>query len=488
MRLLSLSRRPLAALAAAVIYAGLAAGAAQAQIDTGSANFARYVALGDSLTAAFMSGGLLDSVQANSYPRLIHRQATGGSGFQQPTVSAPGIPALLDLFSLAPLTIAPRSSSTGGPTNLNLPRPYDNLAVPGFRVHDALVNPAGNQLMQLILRPQGFANASALQQALLLQPTFVTLWIGNNDVLGAATSGIVIDGVTLTPVAQFEADFRAIVSTVRGAGAQLAIATIPNVTAIPFVTTVPPVVVNPATNQPVLINGQPVPLIGPNGPLALTDRVLLSATAALRQGFGIPPGIPGSNGQPLGTQFFLDGAEQAAIAARVTAYNNVIRTVANEAGAALVDFNATFDVIARRGLRFGGLTYNAAFLTGGIFSYDGVHPTPFGYAFIANEFIQAINDKFSGEIPPVDLFPFTFGSEGSAGTLTEIEAAGATFSNKASESLRRSLRVPPTEELLRLLREGAGGQPPGAGPQPPRPADPVDRPDRPRPGQDGADG
>lgn len=457
------------------------AGTLAAQGNTGQANFGTYVALGDSLTAGFMSGGLLDAVQANSYPALIHRQATGAGGFQQPTFAAPGAPPLLDLVRLLPTVIAPRAASSGPPTNLTLPRPYSNLAIPGFKVGEVLrvrrTSDNGNRLVDPILRNANpaFGNTTMLQQAIAQRPTFVSLWIGNNDVLGAATSGIVIDGVTLTPVAQFDADYRAIVAALRAAGANLVLATIPNVTSIPFVTTIPSILVNPATNQPVLVNGQPVPLIGPNGPLTAADRVLLTATTPLSQGIGIPRAAGGS-GKPLPTQFFLDAAEQQAIASRVAAYNDIIRSVASANGAALVDINALFSNIAARGVGFGGISYTAAFLTGGIFSYDGVHPTPFGYAFLANEFIKAINRQYGGRIAQVDLFPFTFGSEGSAGTLTDFEAAGALFSNKAAESLRQGLNVPPTEVLLARLNQRPNrpaGPAPAPGPgadDPPRPA------------------
>lgn len=450
-------------------------------VNTGSANFSKYVALGDSLTAAFTSGGLLDAVQVNSYPALINRQVTGTNSFQQPTVSAPGIPALLDLASLAPLVIAPRSSSTGAPTNLGLRQPYDNLAVPGFKVKDILTTFTGNGIIDLILRGPAFGNRPALSQALFLRPTFVSLWAGNNDVLGAATSGIVIDGVTLTTAADFDRDYRALVGQLRAANAQLAVATIPNVTAIPFVTTIPPFVINPATNQP-------VPLIGPNGPLALTDRVLLTASSQLAQGIGIPAAL-GGRGTPLGNQFVLSTAEVATITARVAAYNNTIRSVADQTGAALVDANAIFDQIALRGLGYGGLRYSPAFLTGGLFSYDGVHPTAFGYAFVANEFIKAINSKYGGRIPQVDLFPFTFGDAASSGTVNEVEAASAIFDGLAYENLRTSLRVPATRWLLNRAGQGGDGGPrpgdgggPGGGSDPAAPA----LPERPtRPGSDG---
>jgi lysophospholipase L1-like esterase len=378
---------------------------AASAVDTGSADFTRYVAIGDSLTAGFMSGSLAESAQRNSYPVLIFRQATGlNTGFEQPLVSNPGIPAGLELRSLSPLIVAPKSGS-GAPLNLNLPRPYNNLGVPGADIHDVVATVTDNGgLHDLILRKQG----TQLQQAVFLKPTFVTIWIGNNDVLGAATSGRVIEGVTITPVAQFEADFKTIVGAISSTGAKMAIANIPDVAGIPFVTTISRFIVNPATSQPVLIGGQPVPIIGPNGPLGANDRVLLTAASELAKGNGIPVQLGGS-GQPLADQFVLDANEINTINARVVAYNSIIQSVGTSAGAALVDANAVFRQVATTGVNFGGITFTKNFLTGGIFSYDGVHPTAFGYAYIANVFIDAINAKFGGEIEPVNLTPFVFG-------------------------------------------------------------------------------
>jgi lysophospholipase L1-like esterase len=380
-------------------------------VDTGSADFTKYVAIGDSLTAGFMSGGLTQGAQSRSYPFLIYRQATGRTtGFEQPLVSAPGIPAQLELRSLSPLVIAPKAGS-GAPLNLNLPRPYDNLAVPGSRVHDVVATVTDNGgLHDLILRRLG----TALQQAVALHPTFTTVWIGNNDVLAAATSGRVIEGVTLTPVVSFEADYRTIANALSAAGSKLAFATIPDVSTIPFVTTVSSFITVPTT-------GQQVPLIGPDGLLTANDRVLLTAQAELAQGKGIPTAL-GGTGQPLSDSVVLSAAEISTISARVTAYNNIIRTVANEKNAALVDVNAQFGEVARHGLPVGGVTYSSSFLTGGLFSYDGVHPTAFGYAYLANLFIDAINDKFDGEIPPVNLYPFVFGTSTAAATTGSLAA------------------------------------------------------------------
>ncbi len=416
----------------------IAALPAAAQVDTGDANFNNYVAVGDSLTAGVANGGLVQTVQRNSYPILIYRQATGRTtGFEQPLISEPGIPALLELRSLAPLLIAQRGGQ-GQPTNLTLQRPYNNLAVPGTKIRDVRVTLTGG-LHDAILRGLG----SQLQQAVVSRPTFVTLWAGNNDALSAVLSGRVIEGVTLTSPADFTADYQAVVNALDGTGADMAIANIPDVTSIPFVTTLPPVVVNPQTQQPLIVNGNPVPLIGPNGLLTAGDYVLLTASAELATGRGIPPGIGNGTGQPLSDAAVLSASEVATINARVAAFNAVIRAEATRVNAAFVDANALLRHIADTGISVGGITFTENFLTGGVFSLDGVHPTPFGYAFIANQFIEAINDQFDAEIPPVDLFSFIFGTGSASSTAPGRKAQPqGIFTPLALKNLFWLLQVP----------------------------------------------
>lgn len=425
------------------------------------ANFGKYVALGDSLTAGFLSGGLISGAQERSYPALLARQA-GISDFQLPLASNPGIPALLAVtgFQGASPVIVPRSAANGVPLNLTLPRPYDNLAVPGYTTADALnvVSDPTNPLSDLVLRGLG----TEVEQAIALQPTFVTVWLGNNDVLGAAVSGIVIDGVTLTPAAQFAQDYNTILGALaQFTGAQMALANLPDVTALPFVNTLPPVVVNPATGSPVIgPNGQPIPLIGPNGPLGPNDKVLLSASGALAQGLGIPPALGGTG--PLPDQFFLSAAEVGAIRTRTAELNGIIAQAASDFGAALIDIHGFFnDVVANGYPAGGGIELTTDFLSGGIFSYDGVHPMPVAYAVVANLFIDAINSTFNDDIPRVSLIPFLFGPDGTAGGTIQAPGVvqGASMGAAAVESLRNALGIPSTEELLRVKDGGPGDGP-----------------------------
>ncbi len=400
----------------------LLAPAAALAVDTGAADFTNYVSAGDSLTAGFQSGSLIDTSQRHSYPSIIDAQATGGAGdFEQPLVSPPGIPSILQLHGLFPTVILP-APGQGSPENLNLQRLYNNLAVPGETVHSMItvssdVPGTGHPgLHDLILR--GFG--TQLEEVIGAKPTFVTLWIGNNDALGAATTGNL---ALLTPLANFQADYTTIVGAIATmTHAKMAIANIPDVTSIPFVTTIPTILINPQTNQPVIVNGHPVPLIGPKGLLGPGDHVLLSASADLGKGLGIPQPI--GTGLPLPASDVLLAADAATINARIAQFNGVIQATAQQVGAAYVDMNALLKELASTGIEVGGIPFSASFLTGGVFSYDGVHPTRFGYAFVANAFIDAINAHFGASIPEADLSGAIFGS--SAGNpLVSSDASAA---------------------------------------------------------------
>jgi lysophospholipase L1-like esterase len=403
-------RRPAFVLLAAAVAAAAAATPAAAQT-----NFTTYVSVGDSLAAGFESNSLVETHQNRSVPALIARQA-GVQGFQQPLISEPGIPPELTLVSLVPAPlIAPKAATAGTPRNLALARPYNNLAVPGATSVDALTRTTdAGGLHDIILRGMG----TQVQQAVALRPTAITLWIGNNDVLGAALRGRAIDGVTLTPTAAFRATYAQIVAALKPTGAFIVAANLPDVTTIPFVTTIRPYVVNSA-GAPVLIAGSRVPLLGPNGPLPSTALVTLAASTLLAQGIGVPTAV-GGTGAPLPDEVVLDPSEIAIIQDHVTANNQAIREICGAANIPVLDVNGLLTELATTGRKIGGINLTGAFLSGGVFSYDGVHPNDVGYAIVANEFIRVINAN-GGALPLVDLGAVL----GIAGAATGDVRAGA---------------------------------------------------------------
>jgi len=92
----------------------------------------------------------------------------------------------------------------------------------------------------------------------------------------------------------------------------------------------------------------------------------------------------------------------ALVQGRTTALNTIITNVANSKGLAVFDANTFFNGVARSGLVVNAVNNTAAFVTGNLFSLDGVHPTPRGYAVVANEMIKAINAKYGSAVPGVD--------------------------------------------------------------------------------------
>src|SRR5438093_885198 len=157
--------------------------------------FARYVSMGNSITAGFQSGGLNDSTQLQAYPVLLARQmqtpffvplmarVLGARGCPPPidsVYSDSGAPRLHRLDGATATTCALRRAQA-------VPPPYiNNVAVPGAEVLDGVTNfgsgTNANPLTTFFLG--GFTQT---QMMMKVNPTFVTVWLGNNDVLGAAT-------------------------------------------------------------------------------------------------------------------------------------------------------------------------------------------------------------------------------------------------------------------------------------------------------------
>jgi ribosome-binding factor A len=222
----------------------------------GGADFSEYLAIGNSLSAGVSDGGLYLEVQQQSFPALIAqqiKQINPSLEFNQPDMP-PGNGSghlklrTLDLAnSIFDFIILPPDATW---TN-KIPGTYQNLGIPGMRVRDITVNgyganvTQGNPYFYRILGEQD-ANKSYMDIVSESNATFFTCWLGSNDVLGYATSGGV-DGVSglpgtgingLTPVDDFEASYDALINLMMSKGASGFLLTIPDVTNIPFFTSI----------------------------------------------------------------------------------------------------------------------------------------------------------------------------------------------------------------------------------------------------------
>ncbi len=399
--------------------------------NTGSADFSKFVTIGNSLTAGYQSSALYESAQVYSYGKQIAGQV--GVEFIQPTISDPGIGGRIEVKSLNPFSTSTASINGGTPTNLNYAGIYNNLGIPGALLPDILTAKStataidkSNVFFDVVLRNQ---NKTPLEMAIAAQPTLVSLWIGNNDILGYATSGGILPH---TPTETFAFLYDQLCGGLALASIPVVLANIPNVSAIPFFTTVAPnvglaiqaaqaqnpqiqglvysssadVSIGLASVSDLLTNKTMVTLRGSSAAVFIGDtKGLYYSTNSISVPEGVntayPFGLTPEN--PFPNNFVLDPSEQIIVKNVVSNFNATISNVAQKYGFHLVDVNNFFNEVAENGYISNGVEFTTEFISGGIFSLDGVHPTSQGYAIIANLFIEKINSDFDAKIERINV-------------------------------------------------------------------------------------
>lgn len=411
-------------------------------IDSGSADYSNYVAVGNSLTAGYQNSSLYASGQAFSFPKQIARQLRIEESFDQPLISDPGIGGRIELNSLNPLGLEV-NESRGTPINQEQ-KPFKNLGIPGSILVDYLnpnnqgqlkerstdpQNPAFNPFYSIVLPNNELAKdaPNIHNQVVAQNPTFITFWLGNNDVLGYVTSGGQ-SAQGITDPAAFAQLYQASVQALQSTGASVVVYNIPDVTSIPYVFLLRSqleqqgaITFNSGTQSYQLVTEQGnfdiyITVDGNAEVMRQDDFPTLRAQnyfVQVQRG-NIPPPIQPENAIP--DNLVLDGSlgdsdptnselEQAAAA--VQQYNATIASAASSAGFGLVDINSIFnEVITNYQTNGGGYSTNGITLQplpGSLFSFDGIHPTNRGASVIANETIEVMNSTFGSSIELIDV-------------------------------------------------------------------------------------
>lgn len=419
---------------------------AKTKVSAGDADFSKYVAIGNSITAGYADNALYYDGQMVAYPYLIAQQLkqVGGGEFKQPMVdrSSVGIGsagnARLALTvvngALTPRPVAASGDMSIFTSSVASQGPFNNMGVPGAKVTTAVfpgygnpANGAGNYNPFFTRMTTAPASASMLSDAAAQHPTFFTVFLGNNDVLAYATSGGA--GGTITPMdgtpgIGFSASYDLVVTTLMSGGAKGALANIPDVTTAPFFTTIPyNGLVLTAQAQADALNNAYAPLIaaglvetfkvGANG-FIIADATLPSGLRQMKAGELVLLSTPQDSlkagwgsARPIANQYILTAAELGQVKTATTNFNQKIRSVATEKGLAYVDVAGFLQEIKTKGAEVNGRKIGTTFVTGGAFSLDGIHLTPIGNVLLANEFIKTINTKYNAFVPLVD--PSTYG-------------------------------------------------------------------------------
>lgn len=258
---------------------------AEVPVVPGTAVFTKYVALGDSFAAGYSDGALFAKGQSNAYTNILSQQfaAAGGGAFTTPYMldniggfSSGGmqIAKFPTRFIFEPVTRTPVNvpGVSGTAITARLTGSFSNMGIPGAKSFHLLAPGYGN-LAGVFATPatanpyfarfSSSPTTSVLADAMAQAPTFFSLFIGGNDVLGYATNGGVptsqdpVLGDDITPTATFNFAYNTLVNTLTANGAKGVVANLPYITTLPHFTTVP---YNPLTAKSIGLENETVGL------------------------------------------------------------------------------------------------------------------------------------------------------------------------------------------------------------------------------------
>jgi hypothetical protein len=431
-------------------------------IDSGDADFERFVALGASVTAGYTDNALFQVGQMNSYPNImagVMAHADGGA-FTQPYANDNVGGLLLFGNQIAGPRLffngagpAPVSGSPTTEVSDIMPGPFSNLGVPGAQAIHLLAPGYGSMAGLMIgqanpyyVRMASSDGASVIGDALMQAPTFVSVFSGGNDALGFAVSG---GTSALTTPAAFDFAFTTTMAMLSSSGAGGIVSNIPDVTSIAYLNTVPynSIPLDAGTAQ--MLNGafqtyngglQVFAMMGmisaaeaaartivfAAGQNAVTmedndltdlspfgvpsyrmatanDKVVLTAATFLGTTVGGNPTLINGVSVPLADNWVLTASEVAEAQAAINSFNGTIQGVTSQYGWALFDAYAVLNQIVGPGLPMDDLVLNGDLVFGGFFSLDGVHPTARGNAAIAKIMVEGIDAHYGSNLSDVHL-------------------------------------------------------------------------------------
>ncbi len=415
-----------------------------------------YVAMGNSLTAGYADGALYKSGQGYSYANIISQQMAqaGGNGIFKtpfietedgvyPSIESSGL-QLYTKYILANETMCDGSNkliperAVENPdqnklmqelmTNISANGPFNNLGVPGIIVSHMITPGMGSVNPYYGRFAEDSSTDKLLDEAQKVNPTVFSLWIGNNDVLGYATSGG-LSSITNTDI--FRTSYQVVVSHLSSITEGGVLANIPDISSAAFFTTI-------KFNEIEIDNQQDADELNANytnyndymedqgkdyrinfstgkNAMVISDgemdvdqqyrfRQMNENELAL---LTIPYDsiLCGSWGtySPIGDGYILTIDEIEKINSATETFNNIISQSATQNNLAMVDFNSFMKDLAENGVNSNGVNFTTEFIYGNVFSLDGIHLTPQANALVANKFIEALNEKYFTAIPLVDV-------------------------------------------------------------------------------------
>ncbi len=242
----------------------------------------------------------------------------------------------------------------------------------------------------------------------MVNPTFVSVWIGNNDVLSNALSGLLgavppYQTTAMTSVPTFTTNYKNDVNNLRSSpsikgGILFAVL---NVTNLPTLFQASLLHTNPvdsatfalASGGPFVLDPScynPVPLINIQMAASIASGALPHVVICKK---GVLPA-------PVGDLFVLDSAEVPVVLATIAGYNAYIHAKADSIGWAYIDVNPALAALKANGQvpAFPNLSPTNPF--GAYFSLDGIHPSGLGQQTVADSMVSVVNAFYGTSLTP----------------------------------------------------------------------------------------
>ena len=432
---------------------------------SGRANFSNYLAIGSSYTAGSADSSLTVNGQLYSLPALIFNQLalipgdSGGSKsyFVQPLLhSDNGFPSAKFVLgyvhnsctldsSLSPIAYPnfvqdPIDAQRYTWQNYNYNHgQINNIGVPLIRMADfafqgygapgnIIYNPYAARFFNDI-STSGTPFDELNYRVRNLHPSFFTVALGMEDILGYVMNGGIGDGTGLanpvlpnlyqsfdiTPYNLFYKFYDSVVRVATSTGATGALLNIPDITAMPLCQVIP-------SNGLVITRQSEADSL--NAKWASRPRYKDFAVGnnqymVYDNGNNIRQSVPGElilmtvpqNGltclglgsfTPIPNVNVLTTDELQHIRTAQQLFNEFIYHEALKYNLAYVDVAGCLNNVVS-GVVYNGVTYNANFVSGGAYSLDGVNLTQRGYALVANTTIAAIDSFYKATVPLADV-------------------------------------------------------------------------------------
>lgn len=399
----------------------------------------KFVSIGDSITAGYTDGALFYEGQQHAFSNLMAQQfkTVGGGDFNQPLIK----PNSVGVGFYGNARLALKNKTDASANNNDAPEyiakqgdfsifvenvfeqqgPFQNMSVPSAKLTSLVIpgvgnpkNGVGNYNPFFTRMASNMESASILSDTLALEPTFFTLFIGNNDVLTYGSSGGTMD--MITPFeggvgVGFNETLKAVVNALTEKGAKGAISNLGDITSVPYFTAIPydGLVLNKVEAEELTILYSEVGLKFNEGrnPFVISDSSANSkGIRQINKGELIILEIqlnPNKNQYlkaeaPIPKNYVLTISEISKITKALASYNIAIKQIAIEKQLAFIDINS-FTTTLKTEITYDEVNRCAIYHDNRIFSLDGLHLNAYGQSLLANLFIKEINNTYDSSIP-----------------------------------------------------------------------------------------